>query len=286
MAKSKASERVTLGGRGEIVPVKVRRHTQRSADAVFIACAVKSPPEDSNSADDQQEVDVEIVDRKTQVLLVASGPTREYTFLRNQLQRDKETVVDVWLQSAPDEGVSQDAHKLLTDFPSTPQELFEYDAIVAFDPDWRELSTDQIDLLERWVAEKAGGLVVLAGPVQMDRWVQDTKLTKIRGLYPVEFNRRITLMDEGRFGSTTPWPIEFSREGLEAEFLWLADSAAASQQIVDELSRRLRLLQRSRRQARRDGLRPLLRSRGGQRRPAAGLHGRAVLRHRPRILSG
>jgi hypothetical protein len=47
----------------------------------------------------------------------------------------------------------------------------------------------------------------------------------------VEFNRRLTVFEEGRFGSTTPWPIDFSREGLEAEFLWLGDSAAVNQQL-------------------------------------------------------
>ncbi len=225
-----ASNRVTLGGRGEIVPVKFDITPSETGRQMY-RLRVKSPPEDSNSNDDQQEADVEIVDRKTKVLLVASGPTREYTFLRNQLQRDKQVVVDVWLQSAPPEGVSQDAHQLLTTFPSTAQELFEYDAIVAFDPDWRAVEPDRIDLLERWVAEKAGGLIVVAGPVEMDRWVQDPKMAKVRGLYPVEFNRRITLVEEGRFGSTTPWPLDFTREGLEAEFLWLGDSAARSQQV-------------------------------------------------------
>ena len=74
--------------------------------------------------------------------VIASGPTREYIFLRNQLQRDKETIVDVWLQSAG-EGISQDAHKILTELPSTPQELFEYDCIVAFDPNWHEAMVAQ-----------------------------------------------------------------------------------------------------------------------------------------------
>ncbi len=227
-----ASERVTLGGRGEVVPVKFEITPKERGRRVF-RLRVKAPPEDSNAADNQQEVDVEIVDRKTKVLLVASGPAREYIFLRNLLKRDKEISVDVWLQSAT-EGASQDADQILTTFPSTPQEMFEYDCVVAFDPDWRKLEPPQVDLLERWVAEKAGGLVVLAGPVEMDRWVLDPELNKIRGLYPVEFNRRMTVFEEGRFGSTTPWPIEFSREGLEAEFLWLADSASGSQQIWSE----------------------------------------------------
>jgi heme/copper-type cytochrome/quinol oxidase subunit 4 len=226
--KAEGSQRITLGGRGEVVPVKFDITPAEKGRRVY-RLRVKAPPEDSNPNDDQQEVDVEIVDRKTRVLLIASGPTREYVFLRNQLQRDKQTVVDVWLQSAG-EGSSQDAHKILTEFPSTPQELFEYDCIVAFDPDWKSLDSAEVDLLERWVAEKAGGLIVLAGPVQTDRWVQDPKLSKIRGLYPVEFNRRISLVEEGRFGSTTPWPIDFSREGVESEFLWLADNGARSQQ--------------------------------------------------------
>ncbi|MEX0977692.1 MAG: VWA domain-containing protein, partial [Pirellulales bacterium] len=221
-------QRVTLGGRGEIVPVKFDITPAETGRRVY-RLRVKAPPEDSNAADDHQEVDVEIVDRKTKVLLVASGPTREYTFLRNQLKRDKGVEVDVWLQSAP-EGVSQDANRVLTQFPTTPQELFEYDCIVAFDSDWRALDENQVELLERWVAEKAGGLIVLAGPVEMDRWVQDAKLAKIRGLYPVEFNRHMTLLEEGRFGSTTAWPIDFTREGLEAEFMWLADSAVANEQ--------------------------------------------------------
>ncbi len=227
--KLEASERVTLGGRGEVVPVKFDITPDERGRRVF-RLRVKAPPEDSNAADDEQEVDVEIVDRKTRVLLVASGPTREYIFLRNQLKRDKEVVVDVWLQSAA-QGASQDADAILQDFPTTPQEMFEYDCVVAFDPDWRDMDPAQIDLLERWVAEKAGGLVVVAGPVEMDRWVQDPKLAKIRGLYPVEFNRRMTLFEEGRFGSTTPWPLDFTRDGLEAEFLWLDDTATSSQQV-------------------------------------------------------
>ncbi len=64
-------------------------------------------------------------------------------------------------------------------FPATPQELFEYDAIVGFDPDWQRLDSEDIDRLERWVAEKAGGLIVIPGPVETDRWVQDPQYSKV-----------------------------------------------------------------------------------------------------------
>ncbi len=222
------SERITLGTSGEVVPVKFEITPDERGRRVF-TLRIKAPPEDSNANDNTQEVDVEIVDRKSRMLLVSSGPSREYVFLRNLLQRDKEASVDVWLQSATP-GAAQDAEQVLEGFPDTPQDLFAYDCIVAFDPDWKKLSDAQVELLERWVAEKAGGLVVIAGPLEMDRWVQDAQMAKIRGLYPVEFNRRMTLFEEGRFGSENPWPLEFTREGLEAEFLWLGDSALRSQQ--------------------------------------------------------
>lgn len=230
--KLEGAQRVVLTKNNEAVPIRFDI-TPAEAGRRTYRLRIAAPPDDINPSDNQQEVDVDIVDRKTKVLLVASGPTREYVFLRNQLRRDEQMVVDVWLQSAR-AGISQDAHAILDSFPTTPQELYEYDAVVGFDPDWTRLDAAQIDLLERWVAERAGGLIVLAGPVQMDHWVQDPKYSKVRALYPVEFQRRLTVMEEGRFGSEVAWPIQFTREGLEAEFLWLTDSAATSQQAWSE----------------------------------------------------
>jgi hypothetical protein len=52
----------------------------------------------------------------------------------------------------------------------------------------------------------------------------------VRTLYPVEFHKRFSLLEDSRTGSKDPWPIELTREGLDAEFLWLGDTATASQQ--------------------------------------------------------
>ena len=106
--------------------------------------------------------------------------------------------------------------------------MFDYDVIVAFDPDWTQLDAQQVDLLEQWVAEEAGGLIVVAGPVHTASWVQSPEHGKIRALYPVEFQQRMTLLDDGLYGSPTPWPIEFTREGMEADFLWLGDTPEES----------------------------------------------------------
>lgn len=221
------SQRVTLGVDGEVVPVKFEIDAEDVGRRTY-RLQVEAPREDLNAADNLQEVDVEIVDRKTRVLLLASGPTREYQFLRNQLRRDDDVTVDVLLQSALP-GISQDANEILDDFPSTKEELYQYDAIVAFDPDWNAFSTDQIKLLESWVAEEAGGLIAVAGPIHTDSWVRNSAMAALRNLYPVEFFRRFSLLNDAEYGATTPWPLEFTREGSEAEFLWIADSATQNQ---------------------------------------------------------
>jgi hypothetical protein len=184
---------------------------------------VAAPDDDQYADDNARSAEMEIVDSDTRVLLVASGPTRDYRFLRNQLRRDRHIEVDVLLQDAP-AGISQDADKILAAFPTTKDELFAYDAIVAFDPDWTKLEPAQVDLLEEWVAQEAGGMIVVAGPVQTATWLVSDAHAKVRGLYPVEFQRRLTLLDDGLFGSKTPWPIDFTREGQEADFLWLGDT--------------------------------------------------------------
>src|SRR5690606_33196644 len=112
--------------------------------------------------------------------------------------------------------------------------LFAYDAIVAFDPDWGALDEVQVKLLERWVAEKAGGLIVVAGPVHTSQWAGrrsgDSRYDTIKSLYPVTFYTSASAsLNLGRTGGETPWPLQFTREGLEAEFLWLTDDGVTSE---------------------------------------------------------
>jgi hypothetical protein len=219
-------EQVTLEADGETVPVEFDIEPA-AIGRLELEARIVAPPDDQYGDDNRRSAEIDVVETSTKVLLIASGATRDYRFLRNQLKRDRHANVDVWLQMSPP-GISQDADKVLEAFPSTKEELFDYDVIVAFDPDWTQLDAQQVDLLEQWVAEEAGGLIVVAGPVHTASWVQSPEHGKIRALYPVEFQQRMTLLDDGLYGSPTPWQIEFTREGMEADFLWLGDTPEES----------------------------------------------------------
>ena len=278
---------IKLGGDGEVMPVRFEL-APKQAGRETLTLRVESPVGDRNAADNHREADVEIVDRKNRVLLFSGGPMREYQFLRNLLHRDASTTVDVLLQSARP-GISQDAHAVLDSFPTTREEMFQYDCVVAMDPDWESLTAEQIDLLDTWVADQGGGLVLIAGPVNMGNpiggWLEDERMSKIRALYPVTFQRRFSV-EASNVIAKEPWPLDFTREGNEAEFLWLGDDARGESPGVVRVPRRLQRLSRARRETGGLGFRAIRRPPRGGRRSAARLHGHAVLRRRTRVLLG
>ncbi len=198
---------------------------------------IQPPAGDLDSGDNQRRTTVQVITRKTRVLLMAGGPTRDYQFLRNQLYRDEDIELDVWLQMAGP-GADQESDRLLTGFPESAADLQQYDCLVAFDPDWRQLSLSQTRWLEQWISNQAGGLIVIAGPVFTPEWTRrprgDEAIDLVRQFYPVSFySQGSAALKLGRFGGIRPFPLEFSREGSTAEFLRLAETATASQQIWD-----------------------------------------------------
>ncbi len=196
--------------------------------------SVESFEEDLDARDNKMATVVEVIQQQTRVLLMAGGPTREFRFLRNQLYRDKDIHLHVWLQSA-EAGADQESDVLLQNFPESREEVYDYDCIVAIDPDWRMMDAGQMRLLESWVAEQAGGLITIAGPVNTPQWTRqprgDDAIDIIRKLYPVSFySQGSSVLKLGRFGGGTAFPLEFSRQGRSAEYVWIGNSAGESQE--------------------------------------------------------
>jgi hypothetical protein len=164
-------------------------------------------------------------EKPVRVLLAAGAATHEYQFVRDLLKREAgegRVKLAVYLQAppganAPRDGVEQGA-TLLKKFPD---ELAAYDVIVAFDPDWSQLSADQQKLLKGWV-DGGGGLVVVAGPVntlQLSRKASADKFGPILELYPVTpgDSRLDDISDEAE----RMWPLHFPDAKNAPKFLKL-----------------------------------------------------------------
>ncbi|MEZ6095300.1 MAG: vWA domain-containing protein [Pirellulaceae bacterium] len=219
-----------LGPSGEVQVIEFELKESGKGRRIYI-CRLGSLAGDVNDIDNAREAIVETIDRKTVVLLLAGGPHRDFQFLKNQLFRDPNIELVVWLQSA-EAGADQESDQLLTQFPTDMEALNQIDVIIGFDPDWSLLTEPQATALEKWVAEQAGGLIVTAGPVNTPLWVRQPvghPVTQwIRRLYPVVFyNQGSAVLSLGRFGGEHAFPLRFTREGLGTEFLWLTGSDAS-----------------------------------------------------------
>lgn len=173
---------------------------------------------------------IEITDRKTKVLLLAGGPMRDFQFVRNLLYRDRGVETELFLQSGDPE-ISQEASKVLTKFPETREELFQFDVIVAFDPDWRKILPGSLEILSEWLSQHAGGLILVAGDVNTPNLVvARADLQQVQAWYPVNLPR---FYDPELLAASSqqPWPVKLTREGNSAEFLNLSDGSSGEDPV-------------------------------------------------------
>ena len=175
---------------------------------------------------------VTVEDRKSKVLLIASGPMRDYRFVRNMLYRHPGMTTDVWLQSVDPTMagmVSQESNQLLTSFPKSAVELVEYDAILAFDADWKQFTQDQLEMLHKWVSEQAGGLVIVAGDVNTPVLARDSSdLNLVKELSPVILGTQLNSIGIGN-RATQAWKVDLTDDGKSAGFLQLDEDGQGAE---------------------------------------------------------
>lgn len=222
------------------VPIKVAfEQLQNEAGEweYFVRVRPRKATLEISEIDNERRKSINVVDRKTKVLLIAGGPMRDYRFVRNMLYRHSAIQTDVWLQSSDlGAAVSQESNRLLTAFPESREEMFQYDVLIAFDPDWRTLSFEQQDLLKDWVFSQAGGLFLVAGDVFTPVTAGEDQLKGIRDLYPVVLNSFVVNVGSSRNATTQAWPLDFTREGREAGFLQITDEPVTSADIWGEFT--------------------------------------------------
>jgi hypothetical protein len=195
-----------------------------------------------------------VVKKPLRVLLFASSAARDYQFLQSILVREmdkKRAEVSIYLQLPPGVterrgGVVQSvpADRLLGQFPTRLEggdaddklyALDQYDVIVAFDPDWTQLTSQQLKMVEKWV-EKGGGLIAIGGPINTEELARPQssykdKLKPILDLYPVVL--KDIRLDEMDRNPTEPWPLNFTGATPDMEFLKLDEGEDATKFLSD-----------------------------------------------------
>lgn len=229
------SKELSLADNGVPVEITFKQNPATTGSVEYLLRAKPTAKtSELSDADNDRRKTIRITDRKTKVLLFAGGPMRDYVFVKNMLFRHSAIEVDVLLQTAdPGTPVSQEG-KLIFDFPKSREELFPYDVIVAFDPDWRKVSPEQQAMLREWVFSQSGGLILVAGDVNTSSLASGGEEVKpIQELCPVTLSSLASDLLADASGPQA-WPIRFTRAGLEAGFLQLTDDPISSAVVWKE----------------------------------------------------
>ena len=217
------------------VPVELKFQQQISVPGEYEYVAVAELKDGTlvelTMDDNQRHREVEITDRKQKVLIISSGPMRDYRFVRNMLFRHSGVDSDVWLQTVQGQNVgfvSQEATQVLTEFPKTLAELNKYDVIIAFDANWDLLNAEQQEFLNGWVDKHRGGMIFVAGELFTPELARDReKFKDIAVLYPVIPGRMLAELRITQRADRAS-PVRLTPEGRTLEFLQIADATGRS----------------------------------------------------------
>jgi uncharacterized membrane protein len=120
-----------------------------------------------------------------------------------------------------------DKNELADGFPTTAEGLFAYHAVIIDDLEAAFFTRDQMDLIQRYVSERGGGLLMLGGAESLDAGGYDR--TPIGDLLPVY--TRVGAQGSPMGGVR----LELTREGLLQPWVRLRDQAEAEQQRLATL---------------------------------------------------
>lgn len=189
---------------------------------------------ETNADDNVASARVKVVRQKIRTLLVAGLAFPEVQFLINTLMRDPGVDLSSWLMFA-DTDYKQKGNTVLTRLPLTEQELDRFDCVILYDPDLRELPANFTSLLNKFVGDKGGGLVFIAGESAtadiFDRTV--TGADDVLPLLPVVrepglFRTRV----EMRLSSSREWKLQLTPAGMQDELFRFDEDHDKNRRII------------------------------------------------------
>lgn len=232
-SKPLSRQTVTLGADGQPQTVLL---TDRPTTPGEVRYVIEVTPRDdeTNSDNNRQRRTVSVRDAKIHVLLAFGYPSYEYRFLKSLLERDSTIQLSTYLQDADPDSAAQD-RTAVRSFPVARDELFEYDVLILGDVDPRLLPRSVWTDVRKFVAEKGGGVVFIAGPRFLPWLYADAP--DATALFPVEF-AAITSASGGQLPKdvSNGFLVQPTPLGLQAGPMQLGDTLAETENIWRTLS--------------------------------------------------
>ena len=129
--------------------------------------AIPPAPGESITNNNAREVRIEMQDDRLPVLYVEGSPRIEYRFLRRAMYRDQDFRVVGLLRLSSQrfyvQGADTNEAYLASGFPTNRTDLFRFQAVILGDIEASYFTRSQLQMLEEFVRERGGGLLMLGG---------------------------------------------------------------------------------------------------------------------------
>jgi uncharacterized membrane protein len=166
------------------------RPTAGDIPTANLVVTVEPQPGALDEAGNYYPVQLDVLDDNISVLYVDGYPRWDYRYIKNSMLRDRTVKISCLLTSADpafrQEG-SDDPNRptktwAITAFPTSPEQLLDYDVVLLGDVDPRQFTDAQLQMISDFVSKKGGGFEMVAGP----RWSPSAfRNTPIEPLLPV-----------------------------------------------------------------------------------------------------
>lgn len=190
-----------------------------------LTASIEPLPSEVVKDNNAQSQKLRVIDGKIRVLLVEQQPRWEYKYLQALLLRDRRVKLNVVLLDAGAALPIGGSSPYLAGFPTTKQELLEYDLVILGDVDPRNFAAGQLDSLAEYVSQFGGGLLVIAGRRHMPHSYPNTPIEK---LLPVEWSQQPAVPASMEAPADKPIRPELTIAGRASLMLRLADNETSS----------------------------------------------------------
>jgi uncharacterized membrane protein len=160
-----SSQDVTLGEDGEAVAARVHFTVTEAGPRAF---TFRIPEQDGElvSQNNEQLALINVRDRAEKILYFEGEPRWEVAFIRRAIQGDENLHLVVLNRTAENKffrGDVEDSLQLITGFPTTREELFEYSGLILGSIEASYFTHDQLNMIVDFVGQRGGGLLLLGG---------------------------------------------------------------------------------------------------------------------------
>jgi hypothetical protein len=187
---------------------------------------IKPLAEEKVADNNEAKVSVDVIEDKMTILLADSLPRWEFRYLKNLFRRYPHYTTKEYLSISAGDSEDKSASAFLRALPRDLESWAKYRIVILGDLAPDELTPQQQDLLEKYVGERGGTLIIIAGDDAMPASYVNQTMGK---LLPVT---RVRLPPSKQ----TPFDLYVSAEGSSNAAVQLAADTAESERLWRALS--------------------------------------------------